>query len=71
MDALWSEGATDPVSLARARLLVTAHGGVAATERLIARATRCARRMVASLPHGGGFRDLLDSLVLSLSQRRS
>ncbi|HEY1418435.1 MAG TPA: polyprenyl synthetase family protein [Myxococcaceae bacterium] len=69
MDALWSGGATDPVTLARARGLVTAHGGVAATERLIERATRCARRMVSSLPHGGGFRDLLDSLVLSLSQR--
>ena len=71
MDALWSEGARDPVSLARARLLVTSHGGVAATERLIEHATHCARRRVASLPHGGGFRGLLDSLVLSLSQRRS
>jgi geranylgeranyl diphosphate synthase type I len=70
MDALWSGGATDPVTLARARGLVTAHGGVAATERLIERLTRNSRRMVASLPHGGGFRDLLDSLVLSLSQRR-
>lgn len=71
MDALWSERPGDPVALLRARSLVTAHGGVAATERLIDRATRSARRTLASLPHGGGFRDLLDSLVVTLSQRRS
>jgi len=71
MDALWSEGAANPASLVRARSLVTQHGGVAATERLIGRLSRNSRRMIASLPHGGGFRDLLDSLVLSLSQRRS
>lgn len=71
MDALWADGVSDPASLARARLLVTTHGGVSATERLIDRATRSARRVIAALPHGGGFRDLLDSLVLSLSQRRS
>ncbi|HZJ53046.1 MAG TPA: polyprenyl synthetase family protein [Myxococcaceae bacterium] len=71
METLWSERPADPVALARARTLVTAHGGVAATERLIERASRSARRVLASLPHGGGFRDLLDSLILTLSQRRS
>jgi len=71
MDALWAAPPADPVALARARTLVTAHGGVAATERLIERATRSARRSLAALPHGGGFRDLLDSLILTLSQRRS
>ncbi|HVP62009.1 MAG TPA: polyprenyl synthetase family protein [Myxococcaceae bacterium] len=71
MEALWAERRSDPVALARARTLVTAHGGLAATERLIERATRSARRALGSLPHGGGFRDLLDSLVLTLSQRRS
>jgi len=71
MDALWRAPPEDPVALARARNLVTAHGGVAATERLIERATRSARRALATLPHAGGFRDLLDSLVLTMSQRRS
>ncbi len=70
MEALWAEPPTDPVALARARTLVTAHGGVAATERLIERATRSARRVLASLPRGGGFRELLDSLILTLSRRR-
>ena len=69
MDALWADP-TGPVALARARTLVAAHGGVAATERVIERCTRSARRGLASLPHGGGFRDLLDSLVLTLSHRR-
>jgi geranylgeranyl diphosphate synthase type I len=71
MEALWAQRPTDPVALARARTLVTAHGGVAAAERLIERATRSARRALAALPHGGGFRDLLDALVVLLSQRRS
>lgn len=71
MEMLWTERPIDPVALIRARTLVTAHDGVAATERLIERATRSARRALASLPHGGGFRDLLDSLILTLSQRRS
>ena len=71
MERLWTHRPVDPVALARARTLVTAHGGPAATERLIERATRSARRALASLPHGGGFRELLDSLILTLSQRRS
>ncbi len=71
LETLWDERPCDPVALARARTQVTAHGGVAATERLIERATRSARRAIAALPHGGGFRDLLDSLVLALSRRRS
>jgi geranylgeranyl diphosphate synthase type I len=71
MDALWTERPADPVALARSRILITAHGGVAATERLIERATRSARRALAPLTHGGGFRELLDSLVLTLSRRRS
>ncbi|MGZ6070444.1 MAG: polyprenyl synthetase family protein [Myxococcaceae bacterium] len=71
MEALWADPPADSVALVRARRLVTAHGGVAATERLIERATRSARRALACLPHGGGFRDLLDSLVVTLSQRRS
>ena len=71
MEALWTGRHADPVALARARTLVTSHGGLAATERLIERATRSARRALASLPHAGGFRDLLDALVLTLSQRRS
>ena len=71
MERLWTERPADPVALARARTLVIAHGGAAATERVIERATRSARRALASLPHGGGFRDLLDSLILVLSQRRS
>ena len=71
MESLWNERPADPLSLARARPVVSAHGGVVATERLIERATRSARRALASLPPGGGFRDLLDSLILTLSQRRS
>jgi len=71
MEALWADRPSDPVALARARTLVTSHGGAAATERLIERATRSARRALSSLPHGGGFRDLLDSLVVTLSRRRA
>jgi geranylgeranyl diphosphate synthase type I len=71
MEMLWTQRARDPMALARARSLVTSQGGVAATERLIERATSSARRALSTLPHGGGFRDLLDSLIVALSQRRS
>jgi geranylgeranyl diphosphate synthase, type I len=69
LEALWTVRATDAVGLARARSLVASYGGLAATERLIDRATRSARAAVAVLPPGGGAAAVLDDLLVLLSRR--
>jgi geranylgeranyl diphosphate synthase type I len=69
LESLWSLRRADPLALARARSLVTSYGGLAATERLIDRATRVARSAVKSLPRGGGMVDLLDELLVLLARR--
>lgn len=71
LEALWDlpPEAKDQAALARARSLIESCGGRAATERAVERATRAARRGLASLPDPVGVRDLLDSLIASLVNR--
>jgi geranylgeranyl diphosphate synthase type I len=69
LESLWNLRSADPLALARARSLVTSYGGLAATERLIDRATRAARNGLQRLPDGGGVVDLLDELLVMLARR--
>jgi geranylgeranyl diphosphate synthase type I len=66
---LWEGKEQGPAALARARELVRAYGGDAATTRVIGRSTRAARRALWGLPHAGGWRDLLDGLLQGLERR--
>ena len=66
-DALWSGAVEDGIHEARA--LVKAHGGLEATERLIARATRWAGKALEGLPAENPLRDLLGELIVSLARR--
>lgn len=71
LDALWSGAADHPAALARARDLLEAHGGRAAAEHAVERATRSARRSVLALPGPAAPRGLLDALVRALAARTS
>jgi len=73
LEALWALPAADKDAraLARARALVEEHGGRAACERMVERASRTARRALQSLPNPNGVRDLLDALIARLAQRAS
>jgi geranylgeranyl diphosphate synthase, type I len=68
LEALWHEPNKTPTHLARARALVKQHGGDAATERVISRMTRGARRTLAALPSSGS-RAVLDALMAKLQKR--
>jgi geranylgeranyl diphosphate synthase, type I len=69
LESLWNGRNADALALARARSLLVSYGGLAATERLIDKATRAARVAVAALPPGGGVVDVLDELLLLLARR--
>jgi len=71
LEALWAlpECQKDAAALARARTLVEAHGGRAACERMVERASRAARRTLQSLPNPNGVRDLMDALIARLAHR--
>ncbi len=71
LERLWtvSSPAKDAAALARARTLVEEHGGRAACERLVERASRAGRRALQALPEQGGIRDLLDTLITRLARR--
>jgi geranylgeranyl diphosphate synthase, type I len=69
LEAFWSAQRRDALALGRARALVASYGGLAATERLIDRATRAARAAVSDLPRGGGVVDVLDDLLVLLARR--
>jgi geranylgeranyl diphosphate synthase, type I len=73
MEALWALPAEQrgEAELARARSLVDEYGGRAATERMVERASRAARRALESLPNTAGMRDLLEALVLWLAHRQA
>jgi len=68
LEALWHEPNKTAAHLAQARQLVKQHGGVAATERVISRMTRGARRTLAALP-ASGSRAVLDALMAKLQKR--
>lgn len=69
LEQLWDEPAKTAAHLAEARALLQVHGGVKATERVIDRMTRGARRSLAALPAGGGARALVDGLLSRLARR--
>ncbi|XXF81512.1 polyprenyl synthetase family protein [Myxococcaceae bacterium GXIMD 01537] len=71
LEALWTLPAErkDEAALARARELVERWGGREASERVVERASRSARRALAALPDRGGVRDLLDALIFQLARR--
>jgi len=69
LESLWSLRTEDPLAVARARLLVERHGGLAATERAVARMTRCARAAVSTLPPANGVRSFLDNTLRLLERR--
>ncbi|MDY7232805.1 polyprenyl synthetase family protein [Hyalangium rubrum] len=71
LERLWALApeAKDAEALAVARALVEEHGGRAACERMVERASRAARRALHALPDSGGMKDLLDSLITRLAHR--
>lgn len=69
LDTLWRDRGHDATARVRARELIETHGGRAAAERAVARASRAARRSVHSLTGPPGARHLLDALVCSLAAR--
>ncbi|WP_224243013.1 polyprenyl synthetase family protein [Hyalangium gracile] len=71
LERLWAlpPEAKDAEALARARALVEEHGGRAACERLVERASRAGRRALQALPDRGGVRELLDTLITRLARR--
>jgi geranylgeranyl diphosphate synthase type I len=69
LDALWSAGAHDETARVRVLELVELHGGRAAAERAIERASRAARRTLRRLPPTTGCRALLDELIDDLAER--
>jgi geranylgeranyl diphosphate synthase, type I len=71
LERLWTlpPEAKDTAARARARALVEEHGGRAACERLVERASRAGRKALHALPAQGGVRDLLDTLITRLARR--
>jgi geranylgeranyl diphosphate synthase type I len=71
LERLWSlpPEAKDAAALARARALVEEHGGRAACERLVERASKAGSQALHALPDPGGVRNLLDTLITRLARR--
>ncbi len=71
LEHLWAlpVEARGEAELARARALVEEHGGRAACERLVERASRAGRKALHALPDKGGVRELLDTLITRLARR--
>ncbi|HZI09804.1 MAG TPA: polyprenyl synthetase family protein [Myxococcus sp.] len=73
LEALWAlpPERKDEVTRGRARRLVDEAGGRVATERLVARASREAVRVLETLPNPNGLRDLMRALVGQLASPMS
>lgn len=69
LETLWHSDVRDAKALARARGEVEAWGGREATQRVIERMTRSARRGLAQLPSGSGARLVLDGLIARMTRR--
>jgi geranylgeranyl diphosphate synthase type I len=69
LEQLWHSEPREEQALAEARALVESWGGRAATERVVARMTRSARRALEQLPAGGGARAVLDGLFARMVRR--
>lgn len=71
LEALWKPQVRGPSALGLARDEIEAHGGRAATERVIERMTRTARKNLETLPNDHGARDGLDSMLTRMVRRSS
>jgi geranylgeranyl diphosphate synthase, type I len=71
MDKLWPTGGGAAAGFDRARELIEVHGGRAAAERLVQRATRAARQALSQLDESRGMREFLDALIAGLAHRRA
>jgi geranylgeranyl diphosphate synthase type I len=69
LERLWATPEKSGADLAEARRLLRHHGGVEATERVVARMTRGARKALAAMPASGGARGVLDALMAKLQKR--
>ena len=69
IEALWQREDRHGAALAQAREQLRVSGGFAATQRLIDRLTRAARKSLETLPDAGGSRLVLDGLVARLATR--
>jgi len=72
LEALWQSPTTRSLeTLAQGRAEVELRGGRAATERVIERMTRAARKSLEALPADHGVRDVLDGLLTQMVRRTS
>lgn len=71
LEALWQAEVRGPSMLGAARDEIEAHGGRSATERVIDRMTRTARKNLEALPNDLGARDGLDALLTRMVRRTS
>nr|WP_224365041.1 polyprenyl synthetase family protein [Hyalangium versicolor] len=71
LEQLWAlpPEVKDEAALARARALIEEHGGRAACERMVERASRAGQRALQALPERAGVRELLDTLITRLARR--
>jgi geranylgeranyl diphosphate synthase type I len=69
LDAAWTASAHDAAARARMLQLVEQHGGRAAAERAVDRASRAARRTLQALPTTSSCRALLDEMIGNLADR--
>lgn len=71
LEAMWHADARTGDELGQARGHLEACGGRAATERVIERMTRSARKALEALPNTQGSRDVLDRLFARMVRRTS
>jgi geranylgeranyl diphosphate synthase, type I len=69
LDAAWAAAADDAGARGRMLELVEQHGGRAAAERAVDRASRAARRTLRGLPTASACRTLLDEMIANLADR--
>ncbi|MDX2009851.1 MAG: polyprenyl synthetase family protein [Myxococcaceae bacterium] len=69
LEQLWDGDVRDARALALARSEVNRWGGREATQRVIERMTRSARRTLQALPSGSGARLVLDGLIARMVRR--
>jgi geranylgeranyl diphosphate synthase, type I len=69
LENLWNAEVRDERALASARAALETWGGRQATQRVIERMTRGARRMLQQLPAGSGARTMLDGLMARMVER--
>lgn len=69
LEQLWASDVRDEKALQSARREIDAWGGREATQRVIERMTRSARKTLELMPAGGGARMVLDGLIARMVRR--